>query len=133
MRRIMVRTGQDTDCHRHPNAAPVVARTNPCAAYGAPNEGHLVDVEGHLVDVEQWNRLYPVGTTVAAYPGARHEDPAYRCGGVRLDTRTRARAWQAHGRAVVMVEGHSAWIALSHVDPETMLSTDDPAITVSVA
>jgi hypothetical protein len=67
------------------------------------------------VNAEQWNALYPVGTPVFAYPGARPEDH----GDVtRLVTRTRSRATVLGGHTdVVWVDGHSAGIALTHVDP----------------
>ncbi|MEU5979421.1 hypothetical protein [Streptomyces sp. NPDC047315] len=59
---------------------------------------------------EDWNERYPVGICVRAYPGTRDDVP--------LKTRTRSRAWTlGHGAAVVMVEGHSAGISLTHVDP----------------
>lgn len=58
----------------------------------------------------QWNALYPVGTPVVAYPGARGEDP--------LTTRTSSRAWTLGGHTpVVIVENYSGGIALTHVDP----------------
>jgi hypothetical protein len=62
---------------------------------------------------ERFNALYPVGTPVVVYPGARPEDfPSAR----RIETKTSTKAWSAHGRPVVMVEGHGAWVALTHVD-----------------
>jgi hypothetical protein len=69
------------------------------------------------VNAEQWNALYPIGTPVLAYPGARPEDH----GDVtRLVTRTRSAATVLGGHTdVVWVDGHSACIALSHVDPVT--------------
>ncbi|BBB00603.1 hypothetical protein RVR_10602 [Actinacidiphila reveromycinica] len=55
---------------------------------------------------------HPVGTPVAAYPETREDEP--------LLTRTRTAAWVADRHTpVVMVEDHSAWIALSHVDART--------------
>ncbi|MEU5976295.1 hypothetical protein [Streptomyces sp. NPDC047315] len=63
------------------------------------------------LSAEDWNERYPVGTRVHAYPGTRDDAP--------LKTRTRSVAWTlGHGAAVVMVEGHSAGIRLTHVDPE---------------
>jgi hypothetical protein len=69
---------------------------------------------GDGVNAEQWNALYPVGTPVLAYPGARPEDfPNDR----RLVTRTRSRASVLGGHTdVVWVDGHSACIALTHID-----------------
>lgn len=63
-----------------------------------------------------WNSAHPVGTRVVAYPGVRPEGgPAELC--TRLETVTRSEAWcLGHGDPVVMVEGHSGGIALTHVD-----------------
>ncbi|MCX4911846.1 hypothetical protein [Streptomyces sp. NBC_00878] len=62
-----------------------------------------------------WNSRYPIGTPVTAYPGARPEDDP---NGERLNTRTRSEAQVLSGHtAVVWVDGHSACIALAHVDP----------------
>ncbi|MGW1433092.1 hypothetical protein ACWD6K_31290 [Streptomyces sp. NPDC002431] len=59
---------------------------------------------------DEWNRRYPVGTPVLAYPGTRDDEP--------LDTVTRSRAWTlGHGAAVVSVEGAAGGIHLTHVDP----------------
>lgn len=64
--------------------------------------------------VDQFNALYPVGTPVTVYPGFRPEDDK-DC--TRLVTRTRTAAWVLGGHTpVVMVEGHGACIALTHVD-----------------
>ncbi|MFD8088729.1 hypothetical protein [Streptomyces malaysiensis] len=67
------------------------------------------------MNAEQFNERYPVGTPVMAYPGARPEDH----GNVtRLVTRTRSEASLLGGHTdVVWVDGHSACIALTHVDP----------------
>lgn len=66
---------------------------------------------------DAWNRHYPVGTPVDAYPGARTEPP--------LRTRTRTPAWAlGHGAPVVAVEGWTGGIALSHVD---VISAEDGA------
>jgi hypothetical protein len=67
------------------------------------------------VNAETFNSLHPVGTPVLAYPGCRPEDfPSDR----RLVTRTRSKAEVLGGHTdVVWVDGHSACIALSHVDP----------------
>jgi len=70
------------------------------------------------VNAETFNSLHPVGAPVFAYPGARPEDiPSTR----RLVTRTRTVA-QSVGldrEGVVWVEGHGAYIALTHVDVVT--------------
>lgn len=66
------------------------------------------------MNAEQFNARYPVGTPVIAYPGARPEDDP---NGERLVTRTRSRAEVLGGHTdVVWVDGHSACIALTHVD-----------------
>lgn len=58
----------------------------------------------------QWNARYPIGTPVTAYPGVRGENP--------LTTVTRSKAWTLSGHTpVVLVDGHSGGIALTHVDP----------------
>ncbi|MEU6543960.1 hypothetical protein [Streptomyces sp. NPDC046859] len=66
------------------------------------------------MNADTFNARYPVGTPVFAYPGARPEDfPNDR----RLVTRTRSKASVLGGHTdVVWVDGHSACIALSHVD-----------------
>ncbi|MGW1039850.1 hypothetical protein [Streptomyces sp. NPDC002547] len=64
--------------------------------------------------VEAWNRLYPVGTPVVAYPGFRPEvDRNAR--GIISSTRSKATVLGGH-TAVVWVHGHGACIALTHVD-----------------
>ncbi|MFD4547198.1 hypothetical protein [Streptomyces sp. NPDC058466] len=64
---------------------------------------------------DEFNALYEIGIPVFAYPGARPEDiPSAR----RLVTRTRSEA-QPVGldrEGVVWVDGHGAYIALTHVD-----------------
>ncbi|WP_442803603.1 hypothetical protein OG411_29730 [Streptomyces pseudogriseolus] len=67
------------------------------------------------MNAEQFNARYPVGTPVLAYPGCRPEDDR---NATRLVTRTRSKATVLGGHTdVVWVDGHSACIALSHVDP----------------
>jgi hypothetical protein len=64
----------------------------------------------YVTDADRWNARYPVGTPVAAYPGARWDEP--------LRTRTRTPAWTlGHGAAVVSVDDYAGGIALTHVDP----------------
>lgn len=82
---------------------------------------------------DEFNKRYPVGTPVMAYPGIRPDDPiavAYQkrvkegrvFGGMtdpckRLATVTRTPAWiLGHGEPVVSVEGYAGGICLSHVD-----------------
>ncbi|MFD7922564.1 hypothetical protein ACFV3R_25470 [Streptomyces sp. NPDC059740] len=64
---------------------------------------------------EQWNAEYPVGTPVIAYPGCRPEDdPTAEA----IPSKTRSKASVLGGHTdVVWVDGHSACIALTHVDP----------------
>ncbi|MFI1485675.1 hypothetical protein [Streptomyces sp. NPDC020747] len=67
------------------------------------------------MNAETFNSRYPVGTPVVAYPACRPEDHP---GDRRLITRTRSKAQVLGGHTdVVWVDGHSACIALSHVDP----------------
>lgn len=69
------------------------------------------------VSAAEFNAAYPVGTLVFAYPGARPEDMP---SATRLVTRTRSEASVLGGHTdVVWVAGHSACIALSHVDVVT--------------
>lgn len=82
---------------------------------------------------DEFNALHPVGTPVTAYPFVRPGHPvtvkfreaaaAGRRGASeldpckRLDTRTRSVAWSlGHGAPVVLVEGHSGGICLTHID-----------------
>ncbi|MFD7964052.1 hypothetical protein ACFV5J_24940 [Streptomyces zaomyceticus] len=61
------------------------------------------------MNADEWNELYPVGTHVIAFPGSREDPPVVG--------RTRSRAWMlGHGTPVVLVEGKSGGIRLSHVD-----------------
>ncbi|KUJ70581.1 hypothetical protein ACZ90_02520 [Streptomyces albus subsp. albus] len=97
---------------------------DPCRPCGCPKrfDRHadgcpaLPDVtEPPAVTADRWNAQYPVGTPVYAYPGCRPEDDS-KC--TRLTTRTRSAASVLGGHtAVVWVEGHSAYISLTHVDP----------------
>lgn len=82
--------------------------------------------------VDEFNRSYPIGTPVIAYPSVRPEDPiavAYQkrvatghtfgctdpC--TRLVTVTRTPAWAlGDGEPVVSVEGYAGGICLAHID-----------------
>ncbi|WP_327333676.1 hypothetical protein [Streptomyces anulatus] len=76
-----------------------------------------VKPEPPAVTAERWNARYPIGTPVTAYPGCRPEDDP-KC--TQLTTRTRsAAAVLGDHTAVVWVDGHSACISLTHVDPRT--------------
>lgn len=64
---------------------------------------------------EQWNAAHPVGTPVRYWPiwPPIESVPA-------VDTRTRSEAWAlGDGTAVVMVEGRSGGVALSHIEITT--------------
>lgn len=69
------------------------------------------------MNAETFNSLHPVGTPVLAYPGCRpSDDPCCEV----LITRTRTKAQQAgSGHDVVWVDGHGAYIILTHVDAVT--------------
>jgi hypothetical protein len=89
------------------------------------------------MNAAEFNSRYKVGTPVLAYPGIRPDHPvaiAFReraaagrlfkgadtdpC--TRLITRTRSVAQVLGGHTdVVWVDGHSACIALTHIDPVT--------------
>lgn len=67
-----------------------------------------------------WNAANPIGTPVKAYPWVRPEHPAFDPTTV-LVTRTRSVAWPlGHGAPVVLVEGYSGGIVLSHIDVITL-------------
>ncbi|WP_203617803.1 hypothetical protein [Streptomyces bauhiniae] len=123
--------GSRWECHAH--AAPVASSASlvaPVAPEPAPNasQDHRAAggaAGGHTDDpavaVATWNTRYPVGTPVTAYPGVRPEDDPTD---ERLDTRTRSEAQVLGGHtAVVWVDGHSACIALTHVDPAVVEGT----------
>lgn len=66
------------------------------------------------MNAAEFNARFSVGTPVFAYPGARPEGDR---SGERLVTRTRSAAEVLGGHtAVVWVDGHSACIALTHID-----------------
>ncbi|MEU9444603.1 hypothetical protein AB0D42_27730 [Streptomyces sp. NPDC048304] len=76
-----------------------------------------LDVPLPVVEAEAWNLAHPVGTPVVAYPGCR---PEFAADAPRIVTSTRSKATVLGGHtAVVWVHGHSACIALSHVDVRT--------------
>lgn len=86
------------------------------------------------MNAETFNALYPVGTPVFAYPGARPEAiPSAR----RIVTRTRTEAKSVglDREGVVWVEDHGAYIALSHVDvaPEGEWAAAKEAADLSAA
>lgn len=84
-----------------------------------PKEPHMTTTDPQTA-ADTWNSRYPIGTPVTAYPGVRPEDDP---NGERLNTRTRSEAQVLEGHtAVVWVDGHSACVSLTHVDP--VLSAD---------
>ncbi|MFF3094221.1 hypothetical protein [Streptomyces cyaneofuscatus] len=89
-------------------------RTSTEAAERAAVDRSITD-QFPAIAVDRWNALHPVGTPVYAYPGCRPEDDP-KC--TQLTTRTRSVASVLGGHtAVVWVDGHSACISLTHVDP----------------
>ncbi|MFF2475142.1 hypothetical protein [Streptomyces sp. NPDC058066] len=73
----------------------------------------LAKLNGLHRQIAEFNAAYPVGSPVTAYPGCRPEDGDDE----RIETVTRSRASVLGGHtAVVWVAGHSACIALSHID-----------------
>jgi hypothetical protein len=78
------------------------------------------------MNAEQWNRRYTVGTPVLAYPGVR---PEYDVNTETLMTHTRSKAQVVgSGDHVVWVDGHGAYITLSHVDPVTEAALEQARI-----
>ncbi len=75
------------------------------------------------MNASEFNARYPVGTPVYAYPGCRPEDDP---NDEQLVTQTRSKAEVLGGHTdVVWVHGHSACIALSHVDVAPRTNTPD--------
>lgn len=78
-----------------------------------------------VVEAEAWNLAHPIGTPVIAYPGLRPEDDTKA---ERIVTTTRSKATVLGGHtAVVWVHGHSACIALSHIDVRTRATAGECA------
>lgn len=74
------------------------------------NERTARPVGGPALEVAQFNDSIPVGTPVLFWAGART--------GKGTPSRTRTRAWVLGDHTpVVMVEGYSGGIALTHVCP----------------
>lgn len=58
---------------------------------------------------DEWNGTHFVGTPVRYWPGVRE--------GEGILSKTRSPAWElGHGEAVVLIEGKSGGVALSHVE-----------------
>lgn len=86
---------------------------------------------------DTFNSRHPVGALVFAYPGARRDHVP---SATRLVTRTRTKASVLGGHTeVVWVDGHSACIALTHVDVvseaewEAARTAEDEATTARAA
>ncbi|NQU56671.1 MAG: hypothetical protein HQ513_05505 [Rhodospirillales bacterium] len=59
------------------------------------------------IGVEQFNKKYPIGTTVV-YQSIRY--------GEGVSTKTRSEAWElGDGHPVVMVDGQSGGVSIEHV------------------
>lgn len=83
------------------------------------------------MNAAEFNALYEVGVPVFAYPGARPEDFPKA---TRLVTRTRSKASVLGGHTdVVWVDGHSACIALSHVDVVSESAFEEALLADAVA
>ncbi|WP_328903208.1 hypothetical protein OHR86_27805 [Streptomyces sp. NBC_00441] len=91
---------------------------------------------------DEFNRRYPIGTPVIAYPSVRPEDPVavsyqkhlmerplwrnFEDPCKRLVTVTRTPAWiLGHGEPVVSVTGYAGGICLTHVDIAPRTNTPD--------
>ncbi|MGW1160429.1 hypothetical protein ACWD48_19855 [Streptomyces sp. NPDC002519] len=85
----------------------------------------LVDRQREAAAVDAWNAAHPAGTPVIAYPGCR---PEFDGNATRIVTSTRSKATVLGGHtAVVWVHGHSACIALSHIDVRTQATQGEAA------
>jgi hypothetical protein len=56
-----------------------------------------------------WNTLYPVGTLVRYWRMAKEGEPTG-------EGKTRSIAWECCGTPIVLIEGNSGGIALTHVE-----------------
>ncbi len=72
-------------------------------------------------DPDIFNEHYPVGTGVLAFPGSRD--------GRAILTTTRSSAWCVGNEPVVMVEGYSGGIALTHIEVVPAERAADPTQT----
>lgn len=63
---------------------------------------------GNVLDPDVFNEHHPVGTRVLAFPGSRE--------GRAILTTTRSTAWRVGPEPVVMVNGYSGGIALTHIE-----------------
>ncbi|MFE0794686.1 hypothetical protein [Streptomyces mutabilis] len=69
-----------------------------------------LDVRLSQLQVDVWNELHPVGCPVLAFPETRDQQPRA--------THTSTPAWELqHGLAVVRVDGITAPVPLTHIDP----------------
>jgi len=70
---------------------------------------------------DEWNELHPVGTPVRYWPLRNPTE------GPPFDSRTRSKAWDlGHGQPVVLIEGKSGGMCLTHLDvlPPSTEATD---------
>ncbi|WP_432077751.1 hypothetical protein [Streptomyces sp. YPW6] len=112
---VWLRADQIVDALRRLADPTKVARMQDAADTLAAPRGSAEPKPDPAADADRWNAQYPVGTAVFAYPGCRPEDDPK---GTQLTTRTRSESSVLGGHtAVVWVEGHSACISLTHVDP----------------
>ena len=99
-----------------------VTLPDPDSMHGAVDGFGGTDEESHYTSksaikqaeqqtVDDFNTNYKVGTTVNYWPGVRQLE-----GGIRSTTRSKAELLGGH-TSVVWVQGHSACIALSHIQP----------------
>ncbi|WP_185908391.1 hypothetical protein [Streptomyces sp. WAC02707] len=99
--------------HAH-NTAPgpgVDASVDKLTRLLAPTQALRVPEPRGGLTADEFNDRYPVGTPVIAYPNTREDSPLLTC--------TRSRAWElGHGLPVVMVDGYSGGICLTHVDSD---------------
>ncbi|MFB6675552.1 hypothetical protein ACFCWG_24640 [Streptomyces sp. NPDC056390] len=81
----------------------------------------LVELNHEWEKAAAFNAAHPVGTPVVAYPGVRPEHfPRHPEMATRIESVTRTRATvvgaSLGGTAVVWIEDHGAFIALTHID-----------------
>lgn len=99
-------------CQAGPGVRCFNTKTGDTRAPHSARKDHRQSADGQ---VEVWNHRHPIGTAVVAFPGAR---PSVGTAVTGLFSVTASEAWVLGGHtAVVMVKGHGAVIALTHVDP----------------
>lgn len=102
-----------------------LAATAPQTAPAQPEAPWDPNVDLHAInDVDQWNSLHPVDTTVQ-YWSWKDEDGTL--GGEPFVSRTRSQAWLLGDHTpVVLIEGKSGGVALSHLRVPGNLPAADP-------